>query len=176
MLKKITLLRERVKDWAAYPFSVPTIATLPEIEIHSRIVFFAGENGSGKSTLLEAIAGHYGFGPEGGNRNLQFETSESSRSVERLTRALRLSFNVRTGKGFYFRAEAYSALQRRSTNGTRIQVWDEGSSIATAGSHFITILMARLSLRFLTTSSEIPASSSSTNRRQHSPRNANFRF
>jgi predicted ATPase len=64
MLKKITLLRERVEDWNTYPFSVPAIASLPEIEIHSRIVFFAGENGSGKSTLLEAIASHYGFGPK----------------------------------------------------------------------------------------------------------------
>ena len=87
MLKKIVLLRERVEDWTAYPFSVPTIASLPEISIHSRIAFFAGENGTGKSTLLEAIAAHYGFGPEGGNRNLQFETSDSSRSVDRLTRA-----------------------------------------------------------------------------------------
>jgi predicted ATPase len=63
MLKKITLLRERVENWSVYPFSVPTIASLPEIAITSRVVFFAGENGSGKSTLLEAIAGHYGFGP-----------------------------------------------------------------------------------------------------------------
>jgi predicted ATPase len=119
MLKKITLLRERVEDWNAYPFSVPTIASLPEIEIHSRIVFFAGENGSGKSTLLEAIAAHYGFGPEGGNRNLQFETSESSRAVERLTRALRLSFDMRTGKGFYFRAESLFSLA------TQIDEWDK---------------------------------------------------
>jgi predicted ATPase len=118
MLKKITL-RERVEDWNAYPFSVPTIASLPEIAIGSRVVFFAGENGSGKSTLLEAIAAHYGFGPEGGNRNLQFETSESSRAVERLTSALRLSFDVRTGKGFYFRAESLFSLA------TQIDEWDK---------------------------------------------------
>jgi predicted ATPase len=31
MLKKITLLRERVEDWNVYPFSVPAIASLPEI-------------------------------------------------------------------------------------------------------------------------------------------------
>jgi predicted ATPase len=119
MLKKITLLRDRVEDWTAYPFSVPTIASFTEINLDSRIVFFAGENGSGKSTLLEAIAGHYGFGPEGGNRNLQFETSESSHAVERLTRALRLSFDIRTGKGFYFRAESLFSLA------TQIDEWDK---------------------------------------------------
>ena len=123
MLKKITLLRERVEDWTAYPFSVPTIASLKELEIRSRIVFFAGENGSGKSTLLEAIAAHYGFGSEGGNRSLRFETSESSRSVEPLTRALRLSFNMRTGKGFYFRAESLFSLA------TQIDEWDSDPGI-----------------------------------------------
>jgi predicted ATPase len=107
MLKKITLLRDRVEDWTAYPFSVPTIASLPEIEIHSRIVFFAGENGSGKSTLLEAIASHYGFGPEGGNRNLQHDTTEHNHSTDALVRALRLSFDKRTGEGFFLRAESF---------------------------------------------------------------------
>ena len=107
MLKKITLLRERVEDWNTYPFSVPAIASLPEIEINSRIVFFAGENGSGKSTLLEAIAGHYGFGPEGGNRNLQHDTTEHNHSTDSLIRALRLSFDKRTGAGFFLRAESF---------------------------------------------------------------------
>jgi predicted ATPase len=64
MLKTITLLRKRVEDWNVYPFSLPTIASLPEIAIDSRVDFFASENGSGKSTLLEAIAGHCGFGPK----------------------------------------------------------------------------------------------------------------
>src|ERR1700728_401171 len=107
MLKKITLLRERIEDWTLYPFSVPAIASLPEIEIHPRVVFFAGENGSGKSTLLEAIAGHYGFGPEGGNRNLQHDTTEHNHSTDALIRALRLSFDKRTGEGFFLRAESF---------------------------------------------------------------------
>jgi predicted ATPase len=78
MLKKITLLRDRVDDWSTYPFSVPTIASLTEIDITSRVIFFAGENGTGKSTLLEAIAAHYGFGPEGGNRNFRSNTTDST--------------------------------------------------------------------------------------------------
>jgi predicted ATPase len=107
MLKKITLLRERVEDWNVYPFSVPTIASLPEIAIRSRIVFFAGENGSGKSTLLEAIAGHYGFGPEGGNRDYRHDTTTYNHSTDALARALRLSFDKRTGAGFFLRAESF---------------------------------------------------------------------
>jgi len=106
MLKKITLLRERVEDWSVYPFSVPTIASLPEISLNSRIVFFAGENGSGKSTLLEAIAGHYGFGPEGGNRNFSSDTTYSNHAIDTLVKTLRLSFDKRTGAGFFLRAES----------------------------------------------------------------------
>jgi predicted ATPase len=84
MLKKIILLRDRVEDWTAYPFSVPTIASLPEINLRSHIVFFTGENGSGKSTLLESIAAHYGFGREGGNRNFLSYTTNSNHSIDPL--------------------------------------------------------------------------------------------
>jgi predicted ATPase len=107
MLKKITLLRERIEDWTVYPFCVPTIASLPEINLDSRIVFFAGENGSGKSTLLEAIASHYGFAPEGGNRSFSSNTTESNQSTDPLRKALRLSFDKRTGEGFFLRAESF---------------------------------------------------------------------
>jgi predicted ATPase len=107
LLKKITLLRDRVEDWTTYPFSVPTISGLGELNLDSRIVFFAGENGTGKSTLLEAIAAHYGFGPEGGNRNLQNDTTEHNHSTDVLVRALRLSFDKRTGAGFFLRAESF---------------------------------------------------------------------
>jgi predicted ATPase len=107
VLKKITLLRERVGDWAGYPFSVKTISHLDELTFHSRICFFTGENGTGKSTLIEAIAGHYGFGPEGGNRNFSNDSTESNRSVDPLVKALRLSFDRRTGAGFFLRAESF---------------------------------------------------------------------
>ncbi len=44
--------------------------------------------------MLEAIAAHYGFGPEGGNRNLSSNTTEHNH-VRRIlwSRALRLSFD-----------------------------------------------------------------------------------
>jgi predicted ATPase len=112
-LKHVTLLPDRVGNWQEYPFSVPAIATLREITIHKPIVFFVGENGSGKSTLLEAIAIHYGFGREGGSRNLRTETTESVRSVEPLVSALRVGFSKRTGAGFYLRAERLLQYRHR---------------------------------------------------------------
>lgn len=107
MLKKISLLRDRVLDWQSYPFSVAAVRDLNEIVFHSRICFFAGENGSGKSTLLEAIAAHYGFGREGGNRSFDNDSTESNHSIDPLVKALRLSFDVRTGHGFFLRAESF---------------------------------------------------------------------
>src|ERR1700683_1938982 len=110
MLQKITLLRERVQDWERYPFSVPAIRGLEELDIRSRVCFFAGENGTGKSTLLEALAVHYGFGPEGGTRSFQSDTTESNHSIDPLVKALRLSFDRRTGKGYFLRAESFFTL------------------------------------------------------------------
>ena len=106
-LKKIALLRDRVESWQEYPFNIPAIQSLDEIEIKRRVCFFVGENGSGKSTLLEAVAAHYGFGYEGGNRNYSSSTTDSVRAVDPLVRALRVSFTLRTGKGFYLRAESF---------------------------------------------------------------------
>ena len=90
VLKKLALLRERVSDWEDYPFYVPAIRELHEIVFHSRICFLAGENGTGKSTLLEAIATHYGFGQEGGNRNFRNSSTDSNHSIDPLVKALLL--------------------------------------------------------------------------------------
>jgi len=106
-LKHITLLPERVSDWDEYPFNVSAISTMRELTVRKPILFFVGENGSGKSTLLEAIAIHYGFGREGGNRNLRVETTESVGAVEPLVKALRVAFTNRKGAGFYLRAESF---------------------------------------------------------------------
>jgi predicted ATPase len=107
VLKKLTLLRERVPDWEAYPFCVSAIRELREVRFQSRVCFLAGENGTGKSTLLEAIAAHYGFGREGGTRSFRNSSTDSNESIAPLVKALRLSFDVRTGAGFYLRAESF---------------------------------------------------------------------
>src|SRR5215469_12556580 len=106
-LKKITLLKDRVESWEKYPFNMPAIRTLDEIEIKSKICFFVGENGSGKSTLLEAVAAHYGFGREGGSRSFHRVSTNSVSYIDPLVKALRVAFSVRTGNGFYLRAESF---------------------------------------------------------------------
>ena len=94
----------------SYPFSVPAIASLTSLRLTARVAFFVGENGSGKSTLLEAIAASYGLGREGGSRNFKFQEERERNDVLSLADALRLSFSVRTGNGFFLRAESFFNL------------------------------------------------------------------
>ncbi|HEY4009323.1 MAG TPA: AAA family ATPase [Acidobacteriaceae bacterium] len=108
MLRSLTLLHDRIADPQAYPFTVPAISSIETLEFsRSGITFFIGENGSGKSTLLEAIAHHYGFGREGGTRNFANSSTASNSSIDSLTRALRLAFDIRSGRGFFLRAESF---------------------------------------------------------------------
>ena len=110
MLKAITLLRDRVSDWNVYPFTVAALAALDTLRIRERVCFFTGENGSGKSTLLEAIAAQYGFSGDGGSRNVRVRLDREQLDITPLADALRLSFSVRTGAGFFFRAESFFNL------------------------------------------------------------------
>ena len=104
-LHRVILDREEVTAWDAYPFSVPAIRELNELELHPKVTFFVGENGSGKSTLLEAIAEKLGFQSMGGGRNAsagQFGYESA------LTRPLRLSRTQnRPLDGFFLRAESF---------------------------------------------------------------------
>ena len=111
-LQRITLLRDEVADWEAYPFSVPAIATLDTIDVTSRVLCFVGENGTGKSTLLEAIALTCGFGLEGGSRNFRFTTRADEEGLAepemvRLAGSLRLTWRKRQRDGFFLRAESF---------------------------------------------------------------------
>jgi predicted ATPase len=149
VLKKLTLLPERVSDWQAYPFCVPAIRELRQIAFHSRVCFLAGENGSGKSTLLEAIAAHYGFGREGGTRNFRNSSTESNQSIDPLVKVLRLSFDLRTGAGFYLRAESLfnvathiDELDKEPSYGPPLTTFYGGRSLHTRshGETFFTLL------------------------------------
>jgi predicted ATPase len=94
-----------VIDSQAYPFNIPSVRDLAKIRFHPHVTFFVGENGSGKSTVLEAIAVALGFSPEGGTKNVQFQTT---RSVSPLHNALRLARGTpKPSDGYFLRAESF---------------------------------------------------------------------
>lgn len=104
-LQKVAIRDQQLLKNRNYPFSIPAIRKMGEIEFHPQVTFFIGENGSGKSTLLEAIAVGFGFNPEGGTRNFNFSTYASH---SELWQYLRLTRGIARPKdGFFFRAESF---------------------------------------------------------------------
>lgn len=109
MLDRVKVNFDESADKAAYPFTLPIIKNLTDIEFKTPVTFFVGENGSGKSTLLEAIAHLAGFNHEGGSVHIRFKTSEEVRysSAEQLGQYLTLCWRHKPKNGYFFRAESF---------------------------------------------------------------------
>lgn len=103
-LNRIELQRDLISSYNEYPFSIPTIKTLDQLEIQNQVTFFVGENGSGKSTLLEAIAEKCEFNTAGGGRNNFYDVH---RSESALGEFIRLSWWPKVTNGFFLRAESF---------------------------------------------------------------------
>ena len=100
----VKLRRDKVQSFDKYPFSLPVVRQLDELELHPAVTFLVGENGSGKSTLLEAIAVAWGFNPEGGTRNFRFQTRGSHSDLHEYLRLVKSPQRPRDG--FFLRAES----------------------------------------------------------------------
>jgi predicted ATPase len=102
---RISLLRDKVASFERYPFALPAVRALEQIDLHPKMTIFVGENGSGKSTLLEAIAVALGFNAEGGSKNFSFSTRASHSELHEY---LRIAKGIRRPKdGFFLRAESF---------------------------------------------------------------------
>ncbi|KKB33516.1 AAA family ATPase [Bacillus thermotolerans] len=103
-LKRITLQHERIPTFRDYPFSIPSIRHLDQVDIKSPVTFFVGENGTGKSTLLEAVAEQCGFNTAGGGRNNYYDVHASESA---LGKYIRLSWLPKVTNGFFLRSESF---------------------------------------------------------------------
>ena len=102
-LRSVELLRGKVESFDDYPFNLPAVRALEEIELTRPVTFFVGENGSGKSTLIEAIAIRWGFNPEGGSTAFRFATAEGTHSnLHDYLRLVRAPY--RPSDGYFLRA------------------------------------------------------------------------
>jgi predicted ATPase len=104
-LRGVSLRREAVPSYDAYPFNIPAVHQLRSIEFHRDVTFIVGENGCGKSTLLEAIATAWGFNPEGGTVNFRFSTRASHSELHARLRLVKSTRRPRDG--FFLRAESF---------------------------------------------------------------------
>jgi len=149
-LLEVSLIRHRIVDETAFPFTIPAIAGLDRLAFRRPVTFLIGENGAGKSTLLEALAVACGLNPEGGSRNFRFSTRESHSG---LNACLQLSRGPRKIQDSYFlRAESYfnvateiEALDREGI-GPRVIDYYGGKSLheQSHGESFLALFMNRL--------------------------------
>ena len=95
-----------------YPFDLPAVRGLDGVEF-AMVTAFVGDNGSGKSTVIEALAVAAGFNPEGGSRNLNFETH---RTHSALHEHLQLEWNGRPRWGWFLRAETFYGMATHIAN------------------------------------------------------------
>ena len=117
-VRSVSLRRDKVPSFDQFPFCLPAVRTLEQIDLHPKVTFFVGENGSGKSTVLEAIAISLGFNAEGGSKNFNFGTR---RSHSVLNEYLRIAKGVKRPRtGFFLRAESFFNVA------TEIERLDEG--------------------------------------------------
>ena len=107
-LRGLRLERDRVPSFDQYPFAIPAIRDLEELDLDPKCTFLVGDNGSGKSTLIEAIAIAAGFNAEGGSKSFKFATRSSESPLHRFIRVVRGWH--REKDGFFLRAESYFNL------------------------------------------------------------------
>ncbi|MDZ4471173.1 AAA family ATPase, partial [Bacillus cereus] len=48
-LQNVTLKKENIPSFSAYPYCLPAIRTLQSLDFHPNVTFIIGENGTGKS-------------------------------------------------------------------------------------------------------------------------------
>lgn len=119
-LKSAKLKKEQIHNYREYPFSIPFIRYMDELDLDAPITFFVGENGAGKSTLLEAIADQIGFNPAGGSTQ-NYQAFDVHKSESALGEYVKLSWWPKVTNGFFLRAETFyqfaSHLDETDING-----------------------------------------------------------
>jgi len=111
-LKSIAVRKWQTQGAVPFPFNLRIVQSLQEIEFASQVTFFVGENGSGKSTLLEAIACAAGSITVGSE---SVKTDRSLAAVRKFAQQLQLSWQKRTHKGFFLRAEDFFGYAKNLT-------------------------------------------------------------
>lgn len=108
-LRKLQLPEENLeKDY--FPFSLPIWQTNTELTFPTPVTLFVGENGSGKSTVLETIAlaiNMVTIGSENINRD------RSLQRLKELAWAVKFTWNKKTKRGFFLRAEDFFGYVKR---------------------------------------------------------------
>lgn len=104
-LRKLIIKKDDIVNKDVYPYNLPIIKNINELEFTTPVTFIVGENGSGKSTLIEALAVSMGFNAEGGNKSVNFKTEDSHSGLYKYLKTVK---GTPYPKNWYFlRAESF---------------------------------------------------------------------
>jgi predicted ATPase len=109
-LKSVTVREFHARDVESFPFSLELVKSLRGIEFSAPVTFFVGENGSGKSTIIETLACAVESITVGSE---SIKTDKSLAPLRKLAQYFRLSWQKRTRKGFFLRAEDFFGYAKR---------------------------------------------------------------
>ena len=114
----IRSVKVEATDTSVYPFSIPAVKKIDSVQLSNPVTFFVGENGSGKSTIVEAIAVAAGFNAEGGTKNYNFSSADTTSSLKD---AITLIRGYRREKyGYFLRAESFYTTANYADSGTAL--------------------------------------------------------
>jgi predicted ATPase len=115
----------REGGWGSgFPFDVPAIAAVEEIELDRPVTLLAGENGSGKSTILEAVAEAIGFAEQGGELERVGELPAVPHNVLDGALAPMLT-GTKPRNGYYLRAESFFNIARLIDSDDRVAIYGD---------------------------------------------------
>jgi len=108
-LREMKLPQEQLEK-EYFPFTLPIWQSSSTLTFTSPVTLFVGENGSGKSTVLEALAlaiNMVTVGSENVNQDASLQR------LKELSWSLKLSWNKKTKRGFFLRAEDFFGYVKR---------------------------------------------------------------
>ncbi len=109
----ISINYNKPKDSINYPFNIDIFENFREVSLEKPITILVGENGSGKSTLLAGIAAAAQSITVGKD---SIDYDPSLLAARKLAQYLRLSWKIKTKRGFFLRAEDFISYTKRINN------------------------------------------------------------
>ena len=103
-------------DEDGFPFDLPAVRALEDLDLRTPVTFLVGENGSGKSTLIEGLARALRFDEEGGSERGERvgELAPKRFADDPFGEALALELGPsKPEQAFFLRAESFFNAARR---------------------------------------------------------------
>lgn len=93
-----------------FPYTLPFVQALNELPLSQPVTCLVGENGSGKSTFLEMLACAVGSITVGSE---SVRSDKSLMAVREFSNHLKLTWNRKTRRGFFMRAEDFFGYAKK---------------------------------------------------------------